>query len=108
MLASVPLVPSFAFDLEALPSVGAEQEQHDEPKPVVTILPEVEISIVIHGIIRSASLIVRDFRAHPMFELESVFLCYEGSVLMLILQVVMDLRTVEFSSVTNRFASASA
>lgn len=31
VLASVPLVPSFAFDLETLPSVGAEQEQHDEP-----------------------------------------------------------------------------
>jgi hypothetical protein len=50
-------------------------------------------------------LVVNDVRVHPVLELNGIFLIYECSVLMVIVQEVMDLRSVEFTGISKGFAS---
>jgi hypothetical protein len=50
-------------------------------------------------------LIVDNIGAHPVFELDGILSIQERSVLMIIIQVVMNLRRVELASITKSLAS---
>lgn len=66
-------------------------------KPVSTILSKLKVLIVMHGIIRSRSLIVDNIGVHPMLEFDGILLCNEMSVLMIVIEIVMNLRRMEFT-----------
>lgn len=77
-------------------------------KPEAAILPKVEVFIIVHGVVRLAAIVVNLFRASPVLELQGIFGRHKASVLMEVLQVVVNLGTVEFTRITQSFAPASA
>jgi hypothetical protein len=50
-------------------------------------------------------LIVDDIGAHPVFELDGILSIQERSVLMIIIQVVMNLRRVELARISKSLSS---
>lgn len=77
-------------------------------KPEAAILSKVEVFIVVHRVVRFAAIVVNGFWASPMLELQGILGSHKASVLMEVLQVVVDLRTVEFTCITQSFTPASS
>lgn len=61
-----------------------------------------------HWVVGTCTLIVDNVRAHPVFKLDGILSIQERSVLMIIIQVVMNLGRMELTSITKSFSSKRA
>ncbi len=68
-----------------------EQLRQKSYEPVSAVLHVVEVPVVVHGVVRLTSVEVYLILTHPVLELDSILLGHEGSVLVVVLQVVVDL-----------------
>ena len=58
-----------------------------------------------HWVVGTCTLIVDNVRPHPVFKLDGILSIQERSVLMIIIQVVMNLGRMELTSITKSFSS---
>lgn len=108
VLSSGPHGPSVLFVHDFVGQVEHAKRAQNKQEPERTVLSEVHVAIVMHGVVGASTLIIDNIGAHPVFKLDGVLSIQERSVLMIIIQVVMDLRRVELTSITKGFSSERA
>lgn len=92
ILTTVPHVPSIDFIHPLVRAVDCTYGGQDEKEPERAVSQEFEVTIVIHRVEGTRALEVDDISAHPVLEFDCIFLIQEGSVLVVIVQVVVVLR----------------
>jgi hypothetical protein len=61
-----------------------------------------------HWVVGACTLVVDDIGAHPVFKLDGILGIQERSVLMIIIQVVMNLGRMELACITKSLSSERA
>jgi len=84
-------VPSVSLIHPFIRCIYCTNREKNEKEPERTISHEFKIAIVIHRVIRSRTLEINNITAHPVLEFDSVFLSQEMSVLMMIIEIIVDL-----------------
>ena len=104
-LLSCPHSPSVNFIPKFVWEIYNGSSTHNEAHPEHSILEEIVISIIVHWVVGSWSLEINDVRTHPVLELNSIFLSQETGILMVIVQVVVNLRSMEVTYITKGLSS---
>jgi len=108
VFSSGPHGPSVLFVHDFVGQVEHTKRAENEQEPEGTILSEVHVAVVVHWVVRAGTLVVNDIWAHPVFKLNGILSIQERSVLMIIIQVVMNLGRVELASITKSLSSERA
>ena len=85
-------MPSIDFIHPLVRAVDCTYGGQDEEEPERAVSQEFEVTIIMHGVEGTRTLEVNDIRAHPVLEFNCILLIQEGSVLVVIVQVVVVLR----------------
>lgn len=85
-------MPSVDFIHPLVRAVDCSYGGQDEEEPEGAVPQEFKVTIVIHGVEGTRALEVNDISAHPVLEFNCILLIQEGSVLVVIIQVVVVLR----------------
>lgn len=108
VFSSGPHGPSVLFVHDFVGEVEKAKRAKDEQEPEGTVLSEVHVAVVVHWVVGACTLVVDDIGAHPVFKLDGILGIQERSVLMIIIQVVMNLGRVELACITKSLSSERA
>lgn len=92
VFSSGPHGPSVAFEHDFVRGIEQSERAENEQEPEGAISSKVHVAVVVHGIVWACTLVVDDVGTHPVLELDGILSIQERSVLMIVVQVVMNLR----------------
>lgn len=100
VLTSVPHVPSINFYLHPFLCIESSHHHQDEAEPEWAIFLEKHFTVVVHRVSRARSLKIVLVWSHIVLEFNSILWSNHRWVLMVIVQMVVHVRLVEFTDGT--------